>query len=129
MAKKQDVHYQADAVWPTESSGHQQILTKAITKAIDGGWKPRIAGFADDDWDAQMVAWFDHSHERFIYADEVWAEIIYNHDFAKALWGERIMQSGLKDGDAHLFTTFAWKAHLIKMVIADDPIKYLGENI
>ena len=36
---------------------------------------------------------------------------IYNHKFAKTLWGA------------------GWKHHLTRMVLSEDPIKYLGENI
>jgi len=53
--------------------------------------------------------------------------IIFSHDFAKALWGEEELQhvnqafsKVVKDG---------WRRHLQQMVIAEDPIKYLGENL
>lgn len=46
--------------------------------------------------------------------------VIFNHDFAKALRGEKKIIVGMIE---------PWKYHLQQMVIADDPIKYLGENL
>lgn len=67
---------------------NKEILTKAISKAIDGGWKqPHNLSFVSN-------------KEFLIYLDELsntqnlkWIkfkinELIFNHDFAKALWGE-----------------------------------------
>jgi hypothetical protein len=102
---------------------NQQILEKAIQKAIDNGWQvPRSLSFM--------------SNKEFLYyLDDVtnpttlkWLkfkcnELLFNHDFAKALWGEET-SIAISGG-----TMFAWAYHLQQMVIADDPIKYLGENI
>jgi hypothetical protein len=49
---------------------YEQILSKAIEIAIGNGFAWRLS-FGD--------------HTRFDYSLE---QIIYNHDFAKALWGE-----------------------------------------
>lgn len=109
----------------------QQILTKAIEKAIDGGWNTnrRAEALADS-----------------IINDSTYDQLeplIYNPQFAKALWPWRddskcpycdIAFPGslmhprpcpLADG----FFPFLWQYHLQQMVIAEDPIKYLGENI
>jgi len=58
-------------------------------------------------------------------------ELIFNHDFAKALWGGGVYANFYagKHGDTIDFKGLNWQGHLINMVIADDPIKYLGENI
>lgn len=58
--------------------------------------------------------------------------IIYNHDFAKALWGEEPMELGSEPVYPRMdLTTYIepWKYHLQRMVIADDPIQYLAEHI
>ena len=60
--------------------------------------------------------------------------IIFNYDFAKALWGEhRLYYRDIFPNDewnaSELLDKCAWHYHLQQMVIAEDPIKYLGENI
>jgi hypothetical protein len=102
---------------------NQQILTKAIQKAIDGGWKGEYLG--------KLKIWQqDNGIVRIKNnLDEEWAveEIIYNKAFAKALWGEDKEMFCI--GDSKVFFDVAWKEHLRRMVIADDPIAYLGEHI
>lgn len=59
-----------------------QILEAAIQKAIEGGWSNSLSGYEDillyamrgilgDPYDAPSIE-----------------QVIFNHDFAKALWGE-----------------------------------------
>lgn len=82
---------------------NQQILTKVIGKAIEGGWVIR------------SVTWIykDSADEWLFINDGSVEKLIFNHEFARALWGER---------ELAMF-------HLQQMVIKDDPIKYLGKNI
>ena len=57
--------------------------------------------------------------------------LIFNHDFAKALWDKPIQ------GYANVYRSYElngrdienWQYHLAEMAIADDPIKYLGEHM
>lgn len=116
----------------------QQILTKAIEKAIAGGWTP---GWQDRRpivrWGAQYAEDYDEGEGVMISGyhaksnASMWffplKELIFNHDFAQALWGEsemgRLPKHGLRVGAS------GWAMHLQQMVIADDPIKYLGENL
>lgn len=120
---------------------NQEILTKAIQKAIDGGWEEIL----------NTETWKVDKHLRTsismcspytgneIYGRYEWQEIVYRHDFAKALWGDwDIVETGkLYNSDGTLdsgqtITAFAgkiWQYHLQNMVIADDPIAYLGEHI
>ena len=44
--------------------------------------------------------------------------IIFNHDFAKAFWGEE--RNTLKSGASAI-----WEYHLSKMVLEKEPLKYL----
>lgn len=98
----------------------QEILTKAIEKAITKGFDGRK--FVDTElfYRLQDVGVYD---------------VIFNHDFAKALWGEAELQGlDLVMADPDLFTgakgaTHYWRYHLQQMVISDDPIKYLGEHL
>lgn len=91
-----------------------EILTKAIEKAIAGGWVPSDKG---------VFELFVES-VRYLYG----YDFIYRHDFAKALWGETWpSQNNNEDTSAPALTP--WQHLLQQMVIADDPIQYLGEHI
>jgi hypothetical protein len=98
-------------------------LTTAIQKAIDGGYNmkgwTKAPGFM---WHVELdnhgepcLVILGNNHEFTVNKYEV----IFSHNFAKALWGEQRVNS-LEGG---------WRWHLQNMVIADDPIKYLGEHI
>jgi len=82
----------------------KEILEKAIQKAIDNSW-----AWKDIDWDADNRPY----------------ELIYNHEFAKALWGEKHITEYYPSP----VSKPAFVYHLQQMVIAEDPIKYLGDNI
>lgn len=95
---------------------HAEILEKAIQKAIDGGWKADAVGMVT----IIPKGWLEHDHYK---------AIIFNHDFAKALWGinsEPISSDISKDSE---LIKSIWQYHLQQMVIADDPVKYLGDNL
>lgn len=118
---------------------NQQILTKAIEKAIAGGWKSfdsfrKTERFSVDNTlsvtieDNTAIGHYDYQ------------TIIFNHDFAKALWGKEERhyptQAELNEsyrgaiaGELYNVTNKGWQYHLQQMVIADDPIKYLGEHL
>jgi hypothetical protein len=109
-------------------SDNQAILKKAIQKAIDGGWN-NIEGFVPINLGAGDVG--------LEYADSsavvLPMAMIFNHDFTKALWGDKHTWkiSGVStDSSSFQITDLPDSAHhLQQMVIAVDPIKYLGENI
>ena len=103
---------------------HAEILTKAIEKALKAGWKTKWGEKLDD----SHVQW----RNRIIDEPELF---IFNHNFAKALWGEEpyakhyyMFEDGThwRERDDRLPN---WSWHLQQIVIADDPIKYLGENL
>ncbi len=52
-------------------------------------------------------------------------DIIFDHKFAKALWGDEPLHR-IKLTEPLMEN---WGYHLQQMVIADDPIAYLGQNI
>ena len=81
---------------------NQEILQKAISKAIDGSWDGK-----PDPWGDTSV--FD---------------LIFNHDFAKAFFGEYPTRI-----PAYSDALENWQYHLKLMVVAEDPITYLGENL
>lgn len=103
---------------------NQKILEKAIQKAIDGGWDKVL----------ERGITGDGSPYELSYIPDKWPknyrQIIFNHDFAKALWGNEIIQAFDKTAD-HLFgiSHRAWQYHLQQMVIVEDPIIYLRDNM
>lgn len=120
---------------------NQEILEKAITKAIKGGWtfpwgqeyfRPKLDVVDNPDFGPSI--W---NHGEYEDWDEVtWQEIIFSHDFAKSFFGtnEVCFNCGLEgkhDPYCAERTSYdeAWKYHLREMVIYDDPLAYLGENL
>lgn len=102
---------------------NQRILETAVKKANKNGF-----GVND--------GWLIPSAQKLLFDDE-YKKLIFNHDFAKALWGD-------KNYMAYKFNTTLdrqpenlsesgiyplWKWHLVRMTTSIDPIKYLGDNI
>lgn len=133
---------------------NKEILEKAIQKAIEGGWRP----FTDREFKNVVVEHWEEGgmievaliDSDIIGAHLQWVRelegIIFNHDFARALWKKpnepdyfdiRGSMSGRKGhGSTDVMSkvtderwVFGWQYHLQQMVIADDPIKYLGEHL
>lgn len=131
---------------------NKEILEKAIKLAIDGGlgWTNPVVDTGDELGSI-------HSGLMCRFNDELMnvESVIFNHDFAKALWGEEhkpfaLIWARLSDKDALLpyfnptvpkddpkqvmwavenHQILAWQWHLQRMVVAEDPIKYLGDNL
>src|ERR1700757_1109901 len=110
---------------------NQEILERAITKAIDSGWKsvdmPDMVSFRVKQptlrkgWPWFLMRQFNDNGQEVEVNIE---HIIFNHDFARALWGEG--GGGLSQGGTG---KLGWDDHLKFMVIADDPIAYLAESL
>ena len=105
----------------------QQVLEKAIQKAIDGGWdildRYEVSTFSvHNNGHLLPAVWFGEggNHTQGLVTEQ----IIFNHDFAKALWGED--GEGIMHGGSG---RIGWRHHLARMVVAEYPIKYLAENI
>ena len=113
---------------------NKEILEKAIQKAIDGGWNyKKSLGHAEN---VEFMVSSGKSSPRDVSELEYLSshtdtrDIIYNHDFAKALWGEsKATATQESPTRIRLGYDLGWKRHLQNMVVADDPIAYLGENI
>lgn len=109
---------------------NEEILIKAIEKAIAGGWNIEVVG-AFTDWEIDDNGLYD---DRDYYTTErvTPKEIIFNHDFAKALWSGLYMES-LKVGEPGKILESKgmalWKHHLQQMVVASNPIQYLSDNL
>lgn len=110
---------------------NKQVLELAVEKATTSGWKIPMDNY-------EVCDGYIHGNERG-GDSRIWiADLIFSHDFAKALWGEKIQPYTLASptGSSFLDTELldvhelpAWKFHLQQMVITDDPIKYLGDNM
>ena len=109
---------------------NEQILTKAIEQAIANGWRPH-AMTTGDPWEVQGMITLNLVSNGHIIADHM--HLLYSHSFAKALWGDKplpritVVLPALPDGA--IVSVKAWQLHLQQMVIADDPIAYLGDNL
>jgi hypothetical protein len=138
---------------------NQQILEKAIQKAIDAGWlKPTKKPIKSvvvqlEDGDCYIQFWRGMNDMAWSETWDSYHELIFNHNFAKALWPGylgyipginddnnnnvegywKLMNAqdhwGQDEGGAAFFKGKLYEYHLQQMVIADDPIKYLGENL
>lgn len=117
-----------------------EIMEVVIQKAVDNGWRPDVltTGSAKDR--ARYVV----KRPSQLYG------VLFSHDFARALWGDApvTIDNGCahdpqlnEDTDelseywrSHFLNSWVydipdWAFHLSKMVLADDPIEYLGENL
>ena len=97
----------------------KNILDKALKKAVENGWdnNARLVIFSRPDGSLCFKSSY------FIYEFDV-ASVIFNHDFARALWGDTHFIGGTT-----AYPLVQFEEHLSQMVISEDPIKYLGENI
>lgn len=84
---------------------NEEILKKAIEKAVGNGWKPCQFPVNPWDWLSKELPGEEWDFVRDVYP------IIFNHDFARAFWGE-----GKYDG---------WQYHLQQMVLEEEPLKYI----
>lgn len=104
-----------------------EILEKAIKKAIDGGWNGREV---TDLLKLLELGALSSSRPGDYFG------IIFNHEFAKALWGSKPQPFSTKDisfEDISFGVASCrkpkWEVVLMGMVIADDPIEYLGKSM
>lgn len=98
---------------------NQEILETAIQKAIDGGWDMYGRKHFAIDPAGEWLFFYDNPNKG--NRNALWKQsegVIFNQDFAKALWGEA--------NEPKLWIPYR-QFHLQQMVIAPDPIKYLGE--
>jgi len=93
----------------------EQILTKALQKAIDNGWEYGRG------W-LHLYPKFDETGDYDARPDlDDLEKIIFDHEFAKAFWGNPDI--------AGAPNTSGWQYHLQQMVLEKDPIKYLGKHL
>lgn len=122
---------------------NQEILEKAIQKAIDNKWG--MFGFVDRYYIDWIVDWPTRtfrirtriSKNGYDFEGYDVYRLIFNHELAKALWGDTNIEvyGGLwtrgmpKPTTIELHHVPAYLHQLQQMVISDDPIRYLGKHI
>jgi len=102
---------------------NKEILEKAIAKAIAGGWRGDMLGIEVEEQDNGIV--------RVYWDNTEWSvlDIVFNHEFAKALWGdEGYTTIGLKCSAQYGVERY-WQYQLQQLVIAENPMEYLEKNI
>ena len=113
---------------------NEQILKKAIEKAVKGGYEFNIGNWKLKNWEI-----IKGTNELLIAItatngcgeNKSCIQTIFDHNFAKAFWGEEIKvcsTCGAKWGkckNAYYRTRGGWKYHLQQMVLKKDPILYL----
>lgn len=95
---------------------NQEILEKVIKKANKAGFG------VNDGW---LIPTSKIGIELMI-ADRDYYKLIFNHDFAKSIWGE---EPGLGATPGFIDDAPNWQYHLMLMVIAENPLDYLKDNI
>lgn len=120
-------------------------LRPVIQKVLDNGWKPRtFPSLPEYPSDPETIVGFEiykygTKHVTFFTADDIrfripLYEIMFNHDFAKALWGIGELDEPTKlyyhtsNTTGFATTVNRWQHHLQQMAASDDPIAYLVEN-
>lgn len=145
----------------------QEILTKALEMAVNNGYRGQSnrwgEGFIKGPGDvveveAAIKEWYPDSMFTLRVDGSIDPlydvnEIIFNKDFARAVWGDKYIpcedcggelrkaeagdisashicqKCGTKYDATDEEMGNAWRYHLQMMVISEDPIKYLGDNL
>ena len=100
----------------------KKVLRKCIRKAMDKGWEnPKK-------YPLYSYSYPDNGGMDF----EINKNLIFDHDFAKALFGEKTPTCNchlLHEDCPKDFVDYDWEYHLQQMVISKNPIKYLEKFI
>lgn len=118
-----------------EMMNNKEILEKAIKLAVDNGFNHNDQTLIRA---SKYGIYWKRPNEKNEYYQEV-PSLIFNHDFAKAIWGSRTLNAltgekfvakKLPEGLIEtVYVDFAWEYYLQNMVISEDPITYLGDNL
>lgn len=106
---------------------NEEILEKAIYKTAAKGWgvskeRGEIIKIEVDRFCLVVFITYEDGYRDTLRAKE----IIFSHDFAKAFWGEEtnpvLEITTLKNAGIYMQL---WKIHLQRMVLEEEPLKYL----
>lgn len=106
----------------------ESILEKAIEKAVDSGYRPMFWVSLKEQkeaksWEATSRTIYWTVPGRYPGFAQNVKDLLFDHNFAKALWGE------CDDWRDQVIPMNGCERHLQQMVLAKDPIVYLGEHI
>lgn len=105
----------------------EEILRTAFMMAISNGWQATL--------DGKMLRRIGRDGKPWSWIGAAaWGskDLLFSHDFAKALWGEETKIVGdmyTVMGNKYDVGQAAFEHYLQQMVVAEDPIKYLGDNL
>ena len=108
---------------------NEEILKKAIEKAVKGGYNFKLAKEITDQIDYIeakniAVASPDTDLVKSMYG------VIFSHDFAKAIWGSGPVCSFCFKGPSSKHELFHdWQYHLREMVLEEDKLKYIEKYL
>ena len=111
----------------------KQILKKAIEKAEENG-------FNFDKRYLETLMPYKLDFVSWLYKSGFYYYFIFSHDFAKAIWGKKKVESGYNRFIAHMGDTIeesrfelryipAFEYHLQQMVLSKKPLKYIEKNL
>lgn len=92
----------------------EQILKKAIEKALANGWE--IEDAMSFDSSQTPTQW---ASVLYVGTRKTYYKIIFSHSFAKAFWGEERKTKG------KWFVGEMWQLHLQQLVLEEEPLKYI----
>ena len=100
----------------SKTTTNTEILKKAIEKAVENGWTG-----------GKLILELMEDNKKSFDPDTVArARIIFNHDFARAFWGNNELYPVQMD-KISISDSPAWQYHLQQMVLEEDPISYLKD--
>lgn len=133
---------------------NEEILREAIEKAVKNGYNPIKDMGAVDNFDINRTQghwkglWISYETKRGDGGQEDITRMLFDHDFAKAFWGEKdccpycgstgaTLWCGLDGFDcgkcninlSNKKYAINWQYHLQQMVIEPEPLKYLEKFI
>ena len=103
-------------------------LEVLVQRAIENGWKTPKHGYKI--WlpvgstELLIILYEDYD----IDVQYNYQAIIFNHDFVKALWGDKDihdLSERISSTISQAYSLYNWQYHLQKVVISDDPIDYM----
>ena len=112
----------------------EEILKRAIEKAVENGWEELELWGEIVDVDCEIteslrkriwITYEDGDGEMVMLRD-----LIFSHSFAKAFFSEKCSMGCACHSDCeHEIAIPAWQYHLQQMVLSPDPIMYLSKFI
>ena len=106
-----------------------QKLQKVVEYAIKNGYKPD--GLLGDCLSGRMGVGMDSNIYNHIASDRQYYIHIFSHDFAMAVFGNKIKKEfeiQIRD-ESFRISSCSWKHHLKEAVLSEDPIGYYYDYI